>query len=135
MEVQSDSDYANMSYMSGRFFIILSLVSAIFLAVMMNITTPSDIGPFGVLVFFTLFYVFCLGITITLCRGVLMLKKKMQKKEVGDTTKKSYFYGSILAFAPILLVFMRSFGELNVLEILLVVLFVIVSCFYISKKA
>lgn len=120
--------------MSNRFFVILSLASLILLLAMMNFTTPADIGPLGVLVFFTLVYAICLGLMVLLCRGYFSTLSKMKKRPIEGINKKSFYYGSVLAFAPILMIFMRSFGGLNFLEVFLIVLFVIISCFYISKK-
>ena len=119
---------------TDRIFVITSLLAIIFLMIMINLTTPSDIGPLGVLVFFTLAYLICLGVMVGLCRIFFTVVGKLNNKQKVDRTK-SYYYGSVLAFAPIVLIFMRSFGELNLLEVALVVLFAAVGCFYISKKA
>jgi|LSQX01.2.fsa_nt_gb nitrogen fixation/metabolism regulation signal transduction histidine kinase len=121
--------------MSDKAFISISLASVAILAVMMNLTTPSEIGPLGVLVFFTLSYAICLGVMVTLCRAILTVGLTIKRGDKSAIRKKSYYYGSVLAFVPIILIFMRSFGGLNILEIILVVLFVGVACFYISKRA
>jgi len=118
-----------------RVFAMASLIAAVFLVAMLNLTTPSDVGPLGVLVFFTLMYVVCLGAGVVLCRVWLFVKGGMQKNGMRDNRKKSYYFGSVLAYFPIILVFMRSLGKLNVLEIALSILFVVVGCFYVSKKA
>ena len=119
---------------SDKIVIAAGLLSAIFLLIMINLTTPSDVGPLGVLVFFTLAYIVCLSAMIGVCRISFAIRNKFLGR-VEVSRKRSYYYGSILAFAPILLIFMRSFGELNYLEIALVMIFVTVGCFYISKRA
>lgn len=113
--------------------IAASMLSLIALLVMVNLTTPSDVGPLGVLVFFTLAYLVCLGIMVGACKVFFALKKKMNGNR-HINSRASYYYGSILAFAPILLLFMRSLGELNFLEVILVALFVVIGCFYLSKR-
>jgi hypothetical protein len=113
---------------------VTSLLAVIFLMIMINLTTPSDIGPLGVLVFFTLVYLTCLGVMVGICRVFFMIRRGIQRNKVRVSRKKSYYYGSILAFAPMMLIFMRSFGELNLLEVVLVILFVVVGCFYVSKR-
>jgi len=120
---------------ADKIFITIGLLAVVFLLTMMNLTTPSDIGPLGVLVFFTLVYAVCLGAMIGLCRVFFMVKQKMQGGRAGANYKKSYYFGSILAFVPMLLIFMRSFGELNLLEVFLVILFAVIGCFYVSKRA
>jgi len=111
----------------------MSLFAVIFLMIIINLTTPSDIGPLGVLVFFTLIYLVCLGVIVSLCRVFFTIKSRL-KKETKASHRKSYYYGSVLAFVPMIFVFMRSFGRMNLLEIALVMLFAVVGCFYISKR-
>jgi len=113
----------------------MSLSAVILLATMMNLTTPSEIGPLGVLVFFTFMYLISLGVMVGLCRIFFALRGKLKKNKARVGVRRSYYYGSVLAFVPIILIFMRSFGELNVLEIALVVFFALVGCFYITKRA
>ncbi|MCL1839874.1 hypothetical protein FWF89_02665 [Candidatus Saccharibacteria bacterium] len=116
-----------------RVFVVTSLLAAIFLMIMINLTTPSDIGPLGVLVFFTLMYLVCLGVIVGLCRLFFIIKGRLGDR-ARVSRRKSYYYGSVLAFVPMVLIFMRSFGELNILEIALVIIFAVLGCFYISKR-
>lgn len=120
--------------MLNKILVVIGLASVIFLVVMMNLTTPSEVGPLGVLVFFTLMYAVCLSVTVGLCRLFFVIVNKFRKTEIRNVSKKSYYFGSVLAFAPAILIFMRSFGKLNLLEVALVGLFVLIGCFYISKK-
>jgi len=118
-----------------RAFVVMGLLAMVFLVTMVNLTTPSGIGPLGVLVFFTLVYLVCLSVMVVLSRAFFALRDKLQKSRVHVGAKKSYYYGSVLAFVPMILIFMRSFGELNLLEVALAVLFAVLGCFYISKRA
>lgn len=120
--------------MSDKTFVFVSLIAAILLLAMLNLVPPSDVGPLGVLVFFTLFYMVCLGVMVLGCRIFFGLRQRIQKRKMVGSTKKSYYYGSILAFAPLMLVFMRSSGELGWMEVGLVIFFVVLSCFYVSKR-
>ena len=118
---------------TDRIFAVMSLVAMVFLMIMINLTTPSDIGPLGVLVFFTLVYLVCFGVIMGVCRILFQIVGRLKNKKT-TSGRKSYYYSSVLAFVPIVLIFMRSFGELNFLEVVLVGFFAIVGCFYISKK-
>ena len=120
--------------MSKKMFFTVSLASVIVLIFIMNLTTPSEIGPLGVLVFFTLFYLICLGIVTLLCGAFFFLMKKMKNEKFKKIEKKSYYYGSILAFVPVVLIFLRSSGGIGLLELGLVTLFAVVGCFYVSKR-
>lgn len=118
-----------------RFFAVASLLAVVFLIVVLNLTTPSDVGPLGVLVFFTLGYIVCLGVMVGLCRIFFALLAKMRRQRLEANRKRSYYYASVLAFVPIVLIFMRSFGELGVLEVFLALLLGIIGCFFVSKRA
>jgi len=120
---------------ADKAFVLMSLLALIFLVTVVNLTTPSEIGPLGVLVFFTLVYLTCLGVMVILSKGFLMLMQKTQGNGTRVSLGKGYYYGSVLAFVPMILIFMRSFGELNLLEVALAVIFAVVGCFYISKRA
>ncbi len=121
---------------TDKLLLASSLISATILVIILNLTTPSEIGPIGVLLFFTTAYILCLSLMTALCRLFFWIKKTITRTKTSGTKKrKSYYYGSVLAFAPISLIFMRSFGQLNILEITLVAALVILGCFYVSKKA
>ena len=115
--------------MKYKFLASVSLLAAIFLLVMVNLTTPQSVGPFGVLVFFVMLYVVCLGVSV----GLVKLIFWVRSKERGGS-KKVYYYGSVLAFAPVIMVAMGSFGGVGVLEVVLVALLVFVGCFIVSKR-
>lgn len=104
----------------------LSLALAIILLVMMNFTTPMEVGPFGVLVFFTTIYVIMFGVFSGLVQILYRLnKKKMQRK--------GYVYAAVLAFAPIMLLLVRSFGGLSIWTTALSLVFVGLGCFLVKK--
>lgn len=121
-------------YMMNKVLNLLSLVSLIFLLGMMNISTPSEVGPFGVLVFFTLVYLLCLGGAVAICRGFFMLRDKLNKNREATTRKREYYYGSVLAFGPVIFLVMQSFGGFRGVDVFLIISVMVVGCFYISKR-
>ena len=48
--------------MVNRVILIVSLIAAVIVSVMLSMTTPTAVGPFGVLVFFTMVYLILLGV-------------------------------------------------------------------------
>ncbi len=114
---------------------ISSAVSAILLLGMMNMLTPSEAGPLGVLVFFTLFYVICFGLARFLCQSFFDLKWKIKGKKGKAPSRKAFYFGSIIAFGPVMLLAMQSFGGVSLWEVFLVTLLVAIICFFVSKKA
>ena len=75
---------------------VLSLFAAIILLLIMNFTTPTGIGPLGVLAFFTACYVLVLGVSTI----VVKIFMKISGKQMG---RKGYLYAAIIAFGPIML--------------------------------
>lgn len=113
--------------MSKRLIPVLSLFAAVVLLVMLNFTTPTGIGPLGVLVFFTMFYVLMFGLAV----GIVKIFAKLLGKPMR---RKEYLYGVVVAFGPIMLMLAQSLGSVSLLTIALTVLFVLLGCFLVSKR-
>lgn len=119
--------YNMLMYM--RALPVASLLSIAILLVMLNFTTPSGIGPTGVLLFFFLVYVVMLGV---MTGGVIVFRKITGRK--GELGKKDKLYGAVLAFAPIMLLLAQSLGSMSWATVGLVVVFVFLGCFLIAKR-
>ncbi len=113
--------------MLRRLIPVFSLLAAVILLVMLNFTSPTEIGPFGVLVFFTTFYVLVFGIAV----GIVKIFAKLMGKQMG---RKEYLYGVVIAFGPIMLMLAQSLGSISILTVALTVLFVLLGCFLVSKR-
>lgn len=113
--------------MSRRLVPVMSLIAAVVLLVMLNFTTPTGIGPFGVLVFFTTFYMLTFGIALILVKIV----GKMLGKNWGS---REYLYGAVVAFGPIMLMLAQSLGTMSWFTVALTSLFILLGCFLISKR-
>lgn len=113
--------------MSKRLVLVTSLVAAIILMVMMNFTTPLEVGPFGVLVFFTTFYMLMYGVALVL----LKILQKILRKDFG---RKEGLYVAVVAFGPIMLMLAQALGTMSWATVGLVAVFVLLACFLISKK-
>lgn len=113
--------------MPKRLVLVLSLIAAIVLLFMLNFTTPAGVGPLGVLVFFTTFYILMFGVALGLVRIFVRLTgKKMRRKD--------YLYAVVMAFGPIMLMLAQALGSMSPLTIGLAVGFVVLACFLISKR-
>ena len=115
--------------MFNRVVTILSLSSLVVLLVMLNFTSPADIGPLGVLLFFGLVYLILFGVALVI---VAIFRKILQRK--GKMGRKGHLYAALLAFAPIMLLLAQSMGSLGWFTFVLVALFVGLGCFLISKR-
>ncbi len=119
---------------------ILTFVGLCLLAVMLSATTPTSAGPFGVLVVFISAYLVFLGLISFFLYGISGLTAKlsvglMARRPIERMSfRKAYYYSTIIATMPVLLTALQSVGSVGLYSLLLVLLFVILGCVYISKR-
>lgn len=119
--------------------IIVGCGAAGIMAALLTLTTPTAIGPFGTLVFFVCFYV---AVVCVLSVLFLTLQRWWQRlrhiDELQRTTAMSalklYYFASVLALAPVMLLGMQAVGGIELEGVGLVLLFEAVGCFYINKR-
>lgn len=114
--------------MPKRLIPVFSMLAAILLLLMLNFTTPADVGPLGVLVFFAACYVVVLGVALLLVK----IFTKLAGKQMG---RRGYLYAAIIAFGPIMLLLAQSLGTLGPATVALVALVVFLACFLVSKRS
>jgi hypothetical protein len=126
--------------MLGRVIAISSALAMVALFILWQNTTPSTIGPLGVLFVFILMYVSVLGVLTFLLFGLNKIIVKLStsvtvRKPINRMTLgRSYYFASVIALAPVMVIGMQSVGEVGLYELLLVVLFVGIACIYIAKR-
>lgn len=111
---------------------IAALTSIVGLAALLSIlflTSPTEIGPLGVLLFFTTVYITSFGIFLFFLG---LFYKLAFKKEL--MRGKDYLYAAIMAFVPIMFLMARSFGAINLWTSSLIVLFTILAEFLVAKR-
>ncbi len=118
----------------------ITVASLCLLIILLNAVTPTSIGPFGVLAVFAFAYLSLLGVMtffvfyisriVTHLSAAFTVKKPIQ----ALSFKKSYYYSTIIAAAPIMLIGLQSVGSIGFYELLLVAIFVIIGCVYITKR-
>lgn len=133
-----DSDI--VGNMLGKILSIGSVIAAVALVFLLNQTTPNQAGPLGVLIIFLLLYVIALGsVTFAIHGGSRLMARFSSSFTVKRpfqmiSLKQSYYYGSIIALAPVMLVGMQSVSGINIYDILLVGFFVVIGVVYISRR-
>ena len=126
--------------MLGKIIFGGSVSSALALGLLLQVSTPSSLGPLGILFIFVLIYLTVLGALTFFLFGAGKLIGKvpgqlnMRQNFKTLTLKKSYYYSSVISLVPVLLVAMQSIGRVGFYELILIVLFTIISCVYISKR-
>ena len=120
---------------------IASVIAAILLVVIFQTTVPAAIGPLGILFVFVLMYMLTLGVLTFLIFGLgnlfqrfitslLVVKKPFQALSLT----RSYYFSSVISLAPVMLIGIHSVGELGFYDVLLVAIFVAISCVYVAKR-
>lgn len=119
---------------------VLTVVSLLIVALLTTSTIPSQIGPFGILMLFVAMYVSVLGVVTFLILSLSRLTARLSRtagfsKPIQTfETKEAYYYATIIALGPVMLIGMQSVGEIGLYEFALVLLFTVLGCVYIARK-
>ena len=116
---------------------IITLVAFVLLSALLQSTTPSTIHPVGILFVFILFYLLAMGLLTFFMFWLSRLLARLSSKShtlQPMSIKQAYYYGSVIALAPVLLVGMRSIGRGDGWDVILVIIFEVIACFYIAKR-
>ncbi len=117
-----------------KILLLFGALSLVCMLAMMFFVSPGEIGPLGILIFFGMLYFVFVGLAVFGCRLFFSLRGKLNKSKAGNIRKKSYYYGVVLALAPVILLVCGSFGGVSILEIGLVLALEIVMCFLVSRN-
>lgn len=116
-----------------------TLIAAIIVVVVLFSTNPHQSGPIGILAFFVALYIALLGVIAFVLYGVScglarVAPKFWTRRPIESVSLlHSYYYASVLALAPILLVGIGSVGKIDIGEIALVVIFVTAATIYVRR--
>ncbi len=113
---------------------ISSLLAAVLLLALLQVTSPASIHPIGILFVFLLLYVLALGVLTFFIIGIQWILVGFKIRREALSSRRAYFYASVLALAPVILMCMQSLGQVGVYETALVVAFESIACFYIAKR-
>lgn len=108
---------------------VIGIAGLAALIAMLNLTSPTEIGPLGVLLFLTTLYI------VVFC-GVAFIMRTFRRVALKESSfrGKDYLYSAVLAFGPIMLLMARSFGVINLWTITLIVLFLALAEFLVYKR-
>ena len=126
--------------MLKRIVAIMTIASLCLLLLLINITAPTSVGPFGILAVFVFAYTSSLGVVTYFLFGIsgiifkasatFTVKKPLRALSFRD----AYYYSTILAIAPVMLVGLQSVNTIGIYEFGLVGLFELIGCLYIAKR-
>jgi hypothetical protein len=119
---------------------ITTITSLCLLAVLLNVTSPTTIGPFGILIVFILGYTSSLGVVTyilyTASRLIAHFSSAFTVKRPISSMpfRVAYYYSTVISAAPIMLIGLQSVGAIGFYEVILVGLFSVIGCVYITKR-
>lgn len=126
--------------MLGKLAALSSVTCIVLVAILLQTTNPATIGPLGIFVLFVLVYVSVLGLltyflfwvsaAVVRLFSILRVKRMYQPLSL----RRSYYFSSVIALAPIMIIGMQSVGEVGIYETLLIVFFTTIACVYVSKR-
>jgi len=118
------------------------IVSVSGLFIMLNLTSPFKSGSLGILIVFGLIYLLTLSVLLILERlaGVIYrLMRPSRKKPLNENTTKLLnrrvnLIVMAVSFVPIFVISMNSIGQLNLIDIALIIIIEAVLIFYILRR-
>lgn len=117
-----------------------TITSLCLLTILLNITAPTTTGPLGILAVFVLGYLSSLGVMTYFLYGVSRLIVHLTatltvKKPLSRISfRTAYYYSTVVAAAPVMIIGLQSVGSTGVYQVGLVFLFVVIGCLYITKR-
>ena len=126
--------------MLPRIIATLSLASLCVLSLMLTFTSPGTAGPLGLLVIFITaylafvglisFFLFGMNRLIVMVSSGMTVRKPLRKMEF----RRAYYFSTVLAAAPVMLIGLQSVQSIGVYEVILVLIFEVVACLYVSRR-
>lgn len=125
--------------MLRRILVIAAVAAAIGLGWVTQTTAPASVHPLVVLLVFGMIYVLVLSVLTFFIywgsRLVVRLLKRPTSRVAAISLYRAYVYASVIAFAPVALLAMKSVGQESIGDVLLVVLFEVLACFYVWRRS
>ncbi|MBR6965110.1 hypothetical protein IKH83_02235 [Candidatus Saccharibacteria bacterium] len=113
----------------NRVILSISMIGLAGLILVLNLTSPTEAGPLGVLLFFTTLFIVIFGLVSFLMS--VFYRMTSHKKEMGG---KDYLYAAVITFGPIMLLMARSFGAISIWTVGLIFIFLFLVGFLVYKK-
>ena len=126
--------------MFRKIIAIVTLFSIAMLWMLFMATTPASAGPLGILIFFVLMYITALGVLTFLFYELSAASTRVTRVIKGKAIferlsfQKAYYYASVGALAPVMIIAMQSVSQIGFYQFLLVLFFVAIAWVYVAKR-
>lgn len=118
----------------------LTIAALALLVGIFYMSSPVTAGPIGILVVFILIYMVAAGLLTFFIFAMSSVVSAVAKVVVTAhpirtmSFRRSYYYASVVAAAPVTLLGMLSISYVRVYEVVLVTVLVALGCFYLSWR-
>lgn len=126
--------------MVGKVISSIGILAAVVLLFFVSVTTPSTAGPLGILIVFLSIYIITVA-ALTFALWFLnqfiirFLSPFSAKRPISQLSiGKAYYFSSVIALGPVMVLGIQSVGTVGVYELSLIILLVVLGCFYIAKR-
>lgn len=109
-------------------------VSFVLLVLLWHLTTPASSGPLGILVVFTLIYVFFTSVVLVLL-GIWSLIRRRFSDKPRLSDRRRYYVGSVVGFLPVLYLTLLSMGGVSFWGVALIIVFTVLMLFYVWRRS
>jgi len=126
--------------MLKRSLVIATVISLCLLTAIINLFSPTGIGPVGILILFFSIYTSLLGVVTFLIFYISYLVTYFSTtftvvRPISRLSfRKSYYYSTVIASAPVMMLALGSVGSVGFYENILIFTFVIIGLIYVSKR-
>ncbi|MEO8691184.1 MAG: hypothetical protein ABI397_00190 [Candidatus Saccharimonas sp.] len=121
------------SLMLKKTLALSTLASFVVLLAFMQVTSPSTTHPIGLLFVFILLYMLALGVLTYILYVGSSLAVSLRFTRARLSLKRAYIYASVVALAPVILVCIQTIGTISLYEVILVIAFEVIACFYVAR--
>src|SRR5206468_9451438 len=111
-----------------------AVATFVLLVLIWHLTTPSSSGPLGILIVFTLVYIFFTALMLVLL-GVWSFAMQRVSHRPRMSNRRRYYIGSVLGFVPVLYLTLLSMRGISFWGIILILLFTGLMLFYVLRRA
>lgn len=110
------------------------IVLAFLIIIVFTTTNPKDSGVAGIFGVFVLVYLFFLSLFFSLIHAFFLIARRVGLR-LGASRQRVYYIASVVALLPVFLLGLRSLGQLRVSDVLLIVSFCAIACFYVIRRS
>lgn len=121
-------------YKSKRLLAFVAFISAVILFAIMQTTTPAVVNPLVIVLVFLLIYIIIFNLLTLVSIIIYNIISRRRAVETQMNYGKTAASCGVVALAPVVVVAMRTIGEVHIYSYLLVGAFVVLGLVYVRRQ-